>query len=306
MFGGDGDAFSIGGNRFTHTARKNVKMTYVVMDNFVYGLTKSRPLRRRRLDSSPRPTSGVPTDRPVNPLKQAISRRGHVCGADDPLNPNHVLKMMEAAMDHDGFGFIECLSECVEFFPGADSSNPRKGGQFRKSPRNMTSPTNTRPIARLDEPFPAGLASSTRTSVRPRTPTGQSSSPTTAPKVGGLADWQILQKSFDRTKWVRPAPVIPRPPAGVLTGTGDHCWGPVDDLDSGSAGPSGVRSADAGGSTCKGIPPCFRQIPFELKFRSARSMNESRTSTNCSPPRASSSRRQIEPCTVVIFGASAT
>ena len=34
-------------------------------------------------------------------------------------------------MDHDGFSFIECLSECVEFYEGAfDSSNPRKGGTF--------------------------------------------------------------------------------------------------------------------------------------------------------------------------------
>ena len=42
VFGGDGDLFSIGGNHFTHTARKNVKLTYVVMDNWVYGLTKKQ------------------------------------------------------------------------------------------------------------------------------------------------------------------------------------------------------------------------------------------------------------------------
>ncbi len=40
-FSGDGDAFSIGGNHFTHTARKNIKMTLVVMDNQVYGLIRS-------------------------------------------------------------------------------------------------------------------------------------------------------------------------------------------------------------------------------------------------------------------------
>ena len=43
--------------------------------------------------------------------------------------------MMEAAMDHDGFSFIECLSECVEFYEGAfDAANPRKGGVFNASP----------------------------------------------------------------------------------------------------------------------------------------------------------------------------
>ncbi|MEK7706419.1 MAG: thiamine pyrophosphate-dependent enzyme, partial [Verrucomicrobiota bacterium] len=41
-FSGDGDAFSIGGNHFTHAARKNIKLTLVVMDNWVYGLTKKQ------------------------------------------------------------------------------------------------------------------------------------------------------------------------------------------------------------------------------------------------------------------------
>ena len=44
---------------------------------------------------------------------------------------------MEAAMDHDGFSFIECLSECVEFYEGAfDASNPRKGGVFNEVPED--------------------------------------------------------------------------------------------------------------------------------------------------------------------------
>jgi len=42
-----------------------------------------------------------------------------------------MIAMIERAMDHDGFSVIECLSECVEFYPGAfDAGNPRKGGQF--------------------------------------------------------------------------------------------------------------------------------------------------------------------------------
>jgi len=42
VFGGDGDGFSIGGNHLVHTARKNVNLTYVIMDNSVYGLTKKQ------------------------------------------------------------------------------------------------------------------------------------------------------------------------------------------------------------------------------------------------------------------------
>src|SRR5215467_8819062 len=42
LFGGDGDGFSIGGNHLDHGARKNINMTYFIMDNFVYGLTKKQ------------------------------------------------------------------------------------------------------------------------------------------------------------------------------------------------------------------------------------------------------------------------
>ena len=40
---GDGDGFSIGGNHFLHACRRNVDMTYVVMDNRIYGMTKGQP-----------------------------------------------------------------------------------------------------------------------------------------------------------------------------------------------------------------------------------------------------------------------
>src|SRR5258707_11934567 len=42
VFGGDGDAFSIGGNHLNHTARKNIKNNYFNMDNWDYGLTKNQ------------------------------------------------------------------------------------------------------------------------------------------------------------------------------------------------------------------------------------------------------------------------
>ena len=74
-------------------------------------------------------------DYPINPMKQAIAAGATFVARTTHTNPNHVLQMMEAAMDHDGFSFIECLSECVEFYEGAfDASNPRKGGVFNDVP----------------------------------------------------------------------------------------------------------------------------------------------------------------------------
>ncbi|MDP7052000.1 MAG: thiamine pyrophosphate-dependent enzyme, partial [Verrucomicrobiota bacterium] len=135
VFGGDGDAFSIGGNHFTHTARKNVHMTYVVMDNSVYGLTKKQTSPTSPIGFKSKTDMWGAMDQPINPLKQAIGAGATFVARTTHTNPKHLLAMMEAAMDHNGFGFIECLSECVEFYDGAfDASNPRKGGEFKEVP----------------------------------------------------------------------------------------------------------------------------------------------------------------------------
>lgn len=201
VFGGDGDAFSIGGNHFTHTARKNVKMTYVVMDNFVYGLTKKQTSPTSPIGFKSKTDIWGSTDRPINPLKQAISAGATFVARTTHTNPNHVLKMMEAAMDHDGFGFIECLSECVEFFPGAfDTSNPRKGGQFVEVPADHDVTDEFAAYRLADEPFPGRFGIFYQAQRPTKNANEAKLIADHRAKVGGLADWQILQKSFDRTK----------------------------------------------------------------------------------------------------------
>src|SRR5664279_1271740 len=137
VFGGDGDGFSIGGNHLVHTARKNVNLTYVIMDNSVYGLTKKQTSPTSPLGFKSKTDPWGAIDYPINPMKQAIAAGATFVARTTSTNPNHVLAMMEAAMDHDGFGFVECLSECVEFYEGAfDAANPRKGGMFKEVPKD--------------------------------------------------------------------------------------------------------------------------------------------------------------------------
>lgn len=131
VFSGDGDAYSIGGNHLEHAARKNVHMTLVIMDNNVYGLTKKQtsPTSPLGFKSKTDPTGAI--DPPTNPMKKLIAAGATFVARTSHSNPQHALQMMERAMDHNGFSVIECLSECVEFYPGAfDVANPRKGGQF--------------------------------------------------------------------------------------------------------------------------------------------------------------------------------
>ncbi|MEI9962584.1 MAG: hypothetical protein WDM76_16140 [Limisphaerales bacterium] len=103
-------------------------------------------------------------------MKQAISAGATFVARTTHTNPNHVLQMMEAAMDHDGFSFIECLSECVEFYEGAfDASNPRKGGVFNEVPKTHDVTDELAAYKLAGEPFPGNFGIFYKVNKRPRT-----------------------------------------------------------------------------------------------------------------------------------------
>jgi len=200
-FGGDGDAFSIGGNHFNHTARKNIRMTYVVMDNWVYGLTKKQTSPTSPLGFKSKTDQWGAIDYPINPMKQAIAAGATFVARTTSTNPNHVLAMMEAAMDHDGFSFIECLSECVEFYEGAfDAANPRKGGVFNEVPKDhdVTDELSAYKLAGAD--FPGYFGIFYKNNKPTKNAKEAEINKAAMEKVKGLKDWQILQKNFDRMK----------------------------------------------------------------------------------------------------------
>ncbi len=201
VFGGDGDAFSIGGNHFNHTARKNIKMTYCVMDNWVYGLTKKQTSPTSPLGFKSKTDQWGAVDYPINPMKQAIAAGATFVARTTHTNPNHVLQMMEAAMDHDGFSFIECLSECVEFYEGAfDASNPRKGGVFNTVPADHDVTDEMAAYKLADEPFPGRFGIFFKKAKPTKNTKEAEINKSMQEKVKGLKDWQILQKNFDRMK----------------------------------------------------------------------------------------------------------
>jgi len=201
VFGGDGDAFSIGGNHFNHTARKNIKLTYVVMDNWVYGLTKKQTSPTSPLGFKSKTDTSGSVDYPINPMKQAIAAGATFVARTTHSNPNHVMQMMEAAMDHDGFSFVECLSECVEFYEGAfDASNPRKGGVFNLVPPTHDVTNEMAAYKLADEAFPGSFGIFYKVNKPTKNAKEANIISSATEKVKGLKDWEILQKTFDRMK----------------------------------------------------------------------------------------------------------
>ena len=212
LFGGDGDAFSIGGNHLEHGARKNINLTYVIMDNFVYGLTKKQtsPTSPLGFKSKTDPTGAI--DQPVNPIKKLLTAGATFVARTHATQINHMIQMMERALAHDGFSVIECLSECVEFYPGAfDAGNPRKGGAFTvidekkwdgtpedEQRHDITDELAAYKLASL--PFP-GLFGVFFESDRPtKNALEKKWSENTRAKLGHPTDLELLQKTFDRMK----------------------------------------------------------------------------------------------------------
>ena len=113
--GGDGDGYSIGAGHFIHAVRRNVDMTYVVMDNRIYGLTKGQfsPTSREEFETPTSPEG--PQQAPVQPLALAFSAGASFLGQTFASHAQRHTEVLEAAIDHDGFALVNVYSPCVTF-----------------------------------------------------------------------------------------------------------------------------------------------------------------------------------------------
>jgi 2-oxoglutarate ferredoxin oxidoreductase subunit beta len=212
LFGGDGDGFSIGGNHVDHGARKNINMTYFIMDNFVYGLTKKQtsPTSPIGFKSKTDPTGAI--DQPVNPMKKLIAGGATFIARTHATQVKHMMEMIERAFDHQGFSVIECLSECVEFFPDVfDPADPKKGGSFEviqekkwdNTPEDelrhdVTDELAAYKLATL--PFPGVFGVFYQNDRPTKNSLEKKWIETSREKTGNASDLQLLQKTFDRMK----------------------------------------------------------------------------------------------------------
>jgi 2-oxoglutarate ferredoxin oxidoreductase subunit beta len=113
--GGDGDGYSIGAGHFVHAVRRNVDMTYVVMDNRIYGLTKGQASPTSREDFETATTPEGPKQPPVNPLALALAAGGTFIAQSFSSDAMRHAEIVQRAIEHDGFGFVNVFSPCVTF-----------------------------------------------------------------------------------------------------------------------------------------------------------------------------------------------
>jgi 2-oxoglutarate ferredoxin oxidoreductase subunit beta len=115
--GGDGDGYSIGGNHFLHACRRNVDITYIVMDNRVYGMTKGQPSPTTEPDWDSKLSPHGTGLREFHPLVIALASGANFIARASSSDPNGTAELIAQAVRHPGFSFIEVLSPCVTFRP---------------------------------------------------------------------------------------------------------------------------------------------------------------------------------------------
>jgi 2-oxoglutarate ferredoxin oxidoreductase subunit beta len=113
--GGDGDGYGIGGNHFLHTMRRNVDLTYIVMDNQVYGLTTGQvsPTSIKGMKTKSTPFGSV--ENQVNPIPLAIVGGATYVARGFTGQVRHLTDLIKGGIQHRGFSLIDTFSPCVTF-----------------------------------------------------------------------------------------------------------------------------------------------------------------------------------------------
>ena len=113
--GGDGDGYAIGMGHLPHAIRRNVDVTYIVMDNQMYGLTKGQvsPTSDLQHRTTTSPEGNI--EAPINPLAIALASGGTFVARAYSANMKEQVEVIKAGIAHEGFALIDIFSPCVTY-----------------------------------------------------------------------------------------------------------------------------------------------------------------------------------------------
>jgi 2-oxoglutarate ferredoxin oxidoreductase subunit beta len=116
---GDGDALSIGGNHLIHALRRNVRMTILMFNNQIYGLTKGQYSPTSEVSKVTKSTPFGSLDTPFNPVSLALGAEATFVARTHDMDRSHMQETFRRAHAHDGAAFVEVLQNCNVFNDGA-------------------------------------------------------------------------------------------------------------------------------------------------------------------------------------------
>jgi 2-oxoglutarate/2-oxoacid ferredoxin oxidoreductase subunit beta len=113
--GGDGDGFGIGVGHFVHAMRRNVDLTYVTMDNQIYGLTTGQASPTSELGHRTKSTPDGVIESPIDPIALALASGASYVARGFSGDVKHLADLISNGIRHRGFAFVDVLSPCVTY-----------------------------------------------------------------------------------------------------------------------------------------------------------------------------------------------
>ncbi|KHF38653.1 2-oxoacid:ferredoxin oxidoreductase subunit beta [Halalkalibacter okhensis] len=113
--GGDGDGFAIGMGHTIHAIRRNIDVTYIVMDNQIYGLTKGQTSPRSDMGFKTKSTPGGSIESALNVMEMSLTAGATFVAQSFSSDLKELTSLIEQGINHKGFSLINVFSPCVTF-----------------------------------------------------------------------------------------------------------------------------------------------------------------------------------------------
>jgi 2-oxoglutarate/2-oxoacid ferredoxin oxidoreductase subunit beta len=113
--GGDGDGFAIGMGHTIHSIRRNIDITYIVMDNQIYGLTKGQTSPRSAAGFKTKSTPHGSIEQAISPMEMALTAGATFVAQSFSTDLKDLTALIEAGIQHKGFSLINVFSPCVTY-----------------------------------------------------------------------------------------------------------------------------------------------------------------------------------------------
>jgi len=110
--GGDGDGSAIGGNHFIHACRRNIDMTYIIMNNYIYGMTGGQFSPTTPTGNKASTTPYGNPDPTFDLSKLAIGAGATFVARTTAFHATQIDKLIAEGIKHKGMAVIEVLDDC--------------------------------------------------------------------------------------------------------------------------------------------------------------------------------------------------
>ncbi len=112
IIAGDGDALAIGGNHFLHACRRNIDLTLIIINNFIYGLTGGQFSPTTPIGSYAQTSPDGALEPAFDAASVAIAAGATYVARAAVSNPRHISRMIAGGLTHKGMSVIEIISNC--------------------------------------------------------------------------------------------------------------------------------------------------------------------------------------------------